>query len=582
MDFDDLDNAEESLGPSAEEMREELMKKQVPEEMPGAKKHPRPSGKGFGAGAQRKQKVLYLHGPGSNAAMAERQVSAAFKNLAWVVDFGIFDWHFLEGTINNKVEEIHADPAVQQVFIPYGKKCGDTYDGYLSYVFMWNESHQDETWLGPSAYSEMMSSGNRPEKGSYAEVMDALAKHLEETGPYDALCGFDMGACLAFDAARLAQEGDARFEDKFRYLMLFSCRGHRAMGKFGQGEMRPSAPLQIPTFLSWSEEDDSKQYSNYEDLALYIHPKFRRICLHDQGHRPPNMQKNSLQAEELNLFVDKMQSDTFALSEAKDPTNALYKEYWLPLLREPVPQFSGPCKLIVVEDPLREHGPTPQEMLADRMKFPAQEMPETCAKRLDVYRQVTGTTRDDFSSAGAAVELVQVPFSQEHRKLKWHPQVTARDASVAYAQGAGRSRWFQAEDEITLPWESARRCAEELLEGMSLVPGESVALVGIGTGAHVAFCLAEALLKKHSVVTRLFTVCAPTVWPWQDAPVLGALVKTPIRYLTCAESVAGPPWRLETATFGEFTHQHFDDKAGMIQMVLDEMRTLNNKEGGYA
>lgn len=354
------------------------------------------------------------------------------------------------------------------------------------------------------------------------------------------------------------------------------------MGMLEQGKMRPSAPLQIATFLSWSEEDDSKQYSNYEDLALYIHPKFRRICLHDQGHRPPNMQKNSMQADELNHFVDKMQSDTFALSEAKDPTNALYKEYWLPLWREPLPKASGPCKLVFVEDPFGEHGPTPQEMIADRMKFPAQEMAETCAKRLDVYRQVTGTTHHDFSDVGAAVEVVQAPFTKEHRKLQWHPEVTARDASVAYAQGQGRSRWLQAEDEISLSWASARRCADELLDSMSLTPGECVALVGIGTGAHVAFCLAEALLRKHTVVVRLFTVCAPTVWPWQDAPVMGTLVNTPIRYLTCAQSVAGPPWRLETSTFGEFTHQHFEDKAGMIKIVLDEMRSINGNGGGYA
>lgn len=29
-------------------------------------------------------------------------------------------------------------------------------------------------------------------------------------------------------------------------------------------------------------------------------------------------------------------------------------------------------------------------------------------------------------------------------------------------------------------------------------------------------------------------------------------------YLTCPESVAGPPWRLETATFGPFVHRHFE------------------------
>eukprot|EP00439_Symbiodinium_sp_Y106_P087428 s33_g52.t1 len=47
-----------------------------------------------------------------------------------------------------------------------------------------------------------------------------------------------MGACLAFDAARLAQEGDTRFEEKFRYMMLFSGRGHRELAEMSQGRLR--------------------------------------------------------------------------------------------------------------------------------------------------------------------------------------------------------------------------------------------------------------------------------------------------------------------------------------------------------
>merc|ERR1719401_1110885 len=106
-------------------------------------------------------------------------------------------------------------------------------------------------------------------------VIEELAKHLKETGPYDGLCGFDMGGCLAFEAAKLAQEGDPRFQQKFRYLMLFSTRGHKAGAYLDQGKLRPKAPLQIPTFIGFSLEDDSKQYSHYEDMALYIHPAYR-------------------------------------------------------------------------------------------------------------------------------------------------------------------------------------------------------------------------------------------------------------------------------------------------------------------
>ena len=69
--------------------------------------------------------LLYLHGPGSNNAMSEKQVQAVFKclgvdicspqcvacvcssklrNLKWVVDFHLLEWHYLEGTINHKLE----------------------------------------------------------------------------------------------------------------------------------------------------------------------------------------------------------------------------------------------------------------------------------------------------------------------------------------------------------------------------------------------------------------------------------------------------------------------------------------------
>merc|ERR1719221_530725 len=92
--------------------------------------------------------------------------------------------------------------------------------------------------------------------------------------------------------------------------MLFSTRNHKALAYFKQGMLRPKAPLQIPCFIGWSMEDDSKQYSHYEDMALYIHPKFRGVFYHDQGHRPPNIQKNTTQCAELDEFVGRMQAAT--------------------------------------------------------------------------------------------------------------------------------------------------------------------------------------------------------------------------------------------------------------------------------
>lgn len=584
MDFDDLDEAQEALGPSPEELREELMKNQVPEKMPGARKHPRPDDKGYGGGNFKSQKVLYLYGPGSNAKMAERQTSALFKNVPWIADFKLFEWHYWEGEINNKVEEIHADPAVAALFIPYGQKCGNTYDGYLSYVFMQAESHQTETWMSPEGRKKVMESGLKDldeETHGHKTVMDKLAKHLEETGPYDGLCGFDMGGCLAFEAARLAQEGDERFCHKFRYIMLFSTRGHKEMSLLGQGAMRPKAPLQIPTYVGWSNEDDSKQYSHYEEMCLYIHPDYRGIFYHDQGHRPPNVQKGTTQCAELDSFIGSMQSDTkYKPTSSKEVET--YRDYWLPLNREPMPVVpeDEPRKIIVITDPLGEHGPLPDEA-ADRMRFPAQEDPMTCANRLGCYRFVTGTTADDFkkeieaAGLGSMIEVAEVEYTEEHKATQWHPHVAARDVSTAYAAGQGRSRWLQAEDEIVVPWDQMRRIAEDLLENISVSHFERVAVVGLGTGAHVAWALCEAMLRIRNVApVRLVTVCAPTVWPLEGVPPMGTLVTTPIRYMTCPTSVAGPPWRWETSTFGGFRHAHFTTKDELLKTIIDDVKTL--------
>eukprot|EP00421_Protoceratium_reticulatum_P000825 CAMPEP_0168368182 /NCGR_PEP_ID=MMETSP0228-20121227/6119_1 /TAXON_ID=133427 /ORGANISM="Protoceratium reticulatum, Strain CCCM 535 (=CCMP 1889)" /LENGTH=605 /DNA_ID=CAMNT_0008381021 /DNA_START=25 /DNA_END=1841 /DNA_ORIENTATION=+ len=569
MDFDDLDEAQEALGPGMEELRQELMKKQVPESMPGARKHPRPNDKGYGGGSFKSQKVLYLYGPGCNEKMAERQTSALFKNVPWIADFKLFEWHYWEGEINNKVEEIHADPAVAAVFIPFGKKCGSTYDGYMSYVFMAWESHNTETWLSPEGREKFMTGKEIGPEDGYLSVLDKLAKHLEETGPYDGLCGFDMGGCLAFEAARLAQEGDPRFVNKFRYLMLFSTRSHKDMALLDQGKLRPKAPLMIPTYVGWSLEDDSKQYSHYEDLALYIHPDYRGIFYHDQGHRPPNVQKGTTQCAELDSFIGAMQADTkYRPQDSKEVQT--YRNYWLPLVREPLPAVAADevRRLIIFPDPFGEHGPLPEEAM-DRMRFPAQEDPMTCHTRLGVYRAVTGTTAADFTKAieaaglASSIEVIEAKYTDDHKQLQWHPKVEARDISQAYAAGQGRSRWLQAEDEVVIPWGDLKFIAEEILETISASYYEKIGVVGLGTGAHVAVAVIEAMLRLRSCVpVRFFPVCAPTVWPQEGAPDMGMLVTTPIRYLTCPTSVAGAALALRDIDLRPFLARPLQNEGG--------------------
>ncbi|CAJ1331840.1 unnamed protein product [Effrenium voratum] len=567
MDFDDLDDVEATAGPQGLQEQREKLQTASWEELAAAAPFPRPKGRGFG-GAKRLQKVLYLHGPGSNKLMAEKQVQAVFKNLKWVVDFELLEWHFVEGAINYKLEEIHWDPAVQKIFAPFGRPCGESYDGYMSYFSMWNESHQDETWLGPEA-SKMAAEGlGACGSNGYEDVLEHMAAHLAENGPYDGVCGFDMGASLAFDMARLAQEGDKRFTEKFRYLVLFSARGHRARAQLSQGSLRPKAPLQIPCFMSWSREDDSKQYSNYEELALYVHPNFRRICVHGQGHRPPNLKKGTQECELLDAFIGEMQADTFSGVQEDGPD--IYKDFWLPLPREPAALPEPPMKVIVVVDPLGEHGPTAAEAKADRSRFPAQEPLEVCQKRLSIFRQVTATKCEDLPLEGW--EVLSAAFQPSHVSLRWHPEIQARDSSVAYSVDAGRSRWLQAEDEVALPWSKLAEVAEQLLESLE-VGRDSVALVGLGTGGIVAFALALALVRRGVLPAKLCCACPPTVWP-EGAPGPGSLVTTPVSYLTCAESVAGPPWRFETSTFGPFAQRHFEDKATMVATISEEINAL--------
>jgi len=556
MDFDDLDEAEGDLGPDLNELRDALRAKQVPEQMPGARRHPGPNGKGFGGGVKKTQRCLYLHGPGSTAKLCERQIAAMFKNVPWVIDFKIFEWDFWEGPIVNKVEEIHADPAVQEVFKPFGPD-------FFSYIVQENLNCQDECWT------------------PLDETMTKLAKKLADDGPYDGLCGFDMGGGLAFTAARLAQEGDVRFAEQFRYLMIFSTHGHKDLSRHGQGALRPKAPLQIPTFMGWSVADDGRPYPAYEDLCLYIHPAYRGVIIHDQGHRPPNIAKGTPQCAELDGFVEAMQADTtYKPQESND--NKVYKDFWLPLLREPAPEVpaDAPCILIVVPDPMGAHGPEATEKNAlDFMQFPAQENPENRFKRFAICREARGMAATDFErkvsavSGDPGIKVTGITYSNEQLKAPWLPDVASRDVSVAYQAGAGRSRWVAKEDECALPWFELRRMASQLLDTLSVNRADHVGFVGIGTGAMVAFAMAEELIRARQIQPlALWTVCMPVVWPADGAPAMGTLVTTPVRYLSAACEVKAPPWRLETSTFGPFSHSFFESKEDIAKLVVKEMR----------
>eukprot|EP00439_Symbiodinium_sp_Y106_P064353 s92_g10.t1 len=131
---------------------------------------------------------------------------------------------------------------------------------------------------------------------------------------------------------------------------------------------------------------------------------------------------------------------------------------------------------------------------------------EVCEKRLEVFRKVTALSAADFSSV-LSEEVTSVGYSSELKHLAWHPEVAARDASVAYQVGAGRSRWLQAEDpgsqvdssqdEIAVPWSQLMPLVDQLQDSFSILPADNVVFIGLGTGAHLATALAYSLIEKR-------------------------------------------------------------------------------------
>lgn len=544
MDFDDLDDAEVALGPAAEDLRAQLLAKQVPSSMPGAASHPGPPGRNFGPKAA--LKVLYLHGPGSTEQLSRIQLTNMFNKCPTVADMKLIDWTVLQGAFPDKLEEIHADPRVQDQFRPYGPD-------FFSHLRVSPYEVQLQAWGGLDA------------------AMDHLAKHLAESGPYDGICGFDMGANVAFNAACLAAAGNEAFKAKFHFLMLFSPTGPKACGYDSQADrpqagLWPKAPLQIPTLLCFSKhEDDARQFCNYEELAMYIDPKYRVVVVHDQGHRPPNIQKGTPECEVLDKFVTSMQAGLiYKLTELG--SSPVYKDMWLPMVREPAPEAAAGSsrKLIVVTDPLGAHGPEATEA-SEWAKWPAQESVWGRGARFAVAKQVRVTTAEEVKAAvdasgGGEVEVTGVSYKEPHKQATWHPKAPK-----------GPSRWTTVDDEIVLGWTEARRLVDELLEDLAIMPSDSVSVVGLGTGSFVALLLAEALIRiKRVTPTRLWLVCPPPILPLEGMPEKGMLVTVPVRRLTMPYEVTGPSWQAEILTFGEVTHGLFMAKEEMLRMVAQE------------
>lgn len=558
MDFDDLDDL---AGPDLETKRADLLAKQVPEEMEGAAEHVGPSGRGFAARSS--LKVLYLHGPGSTDKMATMQLTNMFSKCPTVADMKLIEWTVMPGTICQKMEEIHADPKVQEQFRPYGDK-------FYSYLDVMPYGMQLEA------------------QGGIEKAVNAVRDHLKENGPYDGMCGFDMGGMVALRCAALAAEGDEGFREKFHWLMLFSTVAAKECGYYVAGlvegenqpmkPLRPKMPLMIPTLMCFAKlEDDARAYTGYEEMLSFIHPKYRTIYVHDQGHRPPNVQKGTDMCDVIEKFITSMQAGiTYKLNELGDTPK--YADYWLPLNREPLPTIEKdmPRRIFVVTDPLGAHGPEPKEAM-DFAKMPAQEMPVSRKLRLELNRMVRGLKFEEISAAikeaageDAEVEVIEVT-SDKLKDIEWHPK-----------EKNWYGRWIFPDDVISLPWADGRRTAEDILEDLAVSPMDAVGVIGIGTGAYLAMHLCEAIMRiRFAPVTRLFLVTPPTVMPLEDFPGMAWLADTPVRHLSAAYDVVGPHWMAQVATVGHFSQSLFTTKEDLMKMLSTEVTAMSDEADDF-
>jgi len=533
MDFDDLDDEEAAQGPTPDELREELFRKAMPELIV----HAAPEGKGFGKMGH--LKMLYLHSMGSNYKMGTMQVSNMLVNAPRSEQDLYIAWTVLEGQIQSSAEG-HRNPAVAELYKAYGPD-------FYSYIERRNYAQQLDHWT------------------NFDKPLEHLADHLKKHGPYDGIMGFDQGACLAFQAAAQAQEGNAAFQNKFRFMIICSGLGKRPLVK--DLAIRPKAPLQLPTLITFSEDCPVNPYTGYEELALFVEPSARWVIKHKLGHAPPKFDKDSPELKTLEKFLDAVKFGVDMYKPDMNEETSALKDFWLPLVRAPLPDLdtSAPRRLLVFTDPLGAHGPTSEELREDSTR-PFDEDRETAAVRVKLLREVRGITVDEIREAAKAAKGVcefsveEMPYTQEHREMQWHPKEKRGCA------------WVDQEDEIVVPWLESLKIVNDILNELTVTRGESVAILGIGTGGHLARLMMEVLIKERGIVpVGLWLVAPPTIAPHEDEPKMGALVNCPVRYLTQALSTVGPPWRLELSTFGLFSYGLFQDKTDACEMVGKEV-----------
>lgn len=547
MDFDDLDDLETAAGAAPDQRREELAR----EAMPPKKSFPFPSGRNFGSGG--KMKILFLYGGGVNQRVGKMQLMSIFKETSL---FKNMEFDILEAP---RETDLSWHPENQQAQLrPFGNTI------YLYFDRMPHANSQWESWEG------------------IEESWDALKEQFAKHGPYDGVCGFDMGGEVLVHAARMAQEdGDPAFARMFRFMILFTTASSRHLSRLGKAGKRPKAPLQIPTICSWSNKDENHPYTWYEETALFIAPECREVIHHHQGHLPAKFSRNTEETDRFVTFLEAMYNGT-PWKPSEHPDNAWNRELWLPIKRaEPqhTPTSASRRRLLVVTDPMGGHDydKRVKQMQASLAAFtyPAQREPipfkvtgvPDMLGNEKMNLEVSMLTVDKFKAEGGDDIIVEgVEFTAELKGYNWH----CTDEEVLGAM-------MKKQDIIPTEQQDmmARKWADDFLQTFSLDPDDSLAVVGLGTGSFLAYAFVRALIRERRVVPAgLWLIDPPTRLPFETTLNPGVLVDCPVRYFTHSTSVVGAPWRYETATFGPFSVATFKDTDEVVGKVVDEFRAM--------
>mmetsp|Transcript_57704 Transcript_57704/g.137285 ORF Transcript_57704/g.137285 Transcript_57704/m.137285 type:complete len:542 (-) Transcript_57704:148-1773(-) len=541
MDFDDLDDAEAAAGPTPEQRAEELLASA----MPPLKSYPAAKGKGFGAAG--KMKMLYLIGGGVNEKIGIMQITNMFKEIP--DSKSAYEWTVWPGT--HKVPPAWNHDHSLKMYGP---------DFYLYYERWPFANCQWESWDGID------------------KSISEFKTMVKEKGPFDGVVGFDMGGELLLHLSGLAQEGDPDLQGQWRFMILFTASAPKRLS--AMGTLRLKSPLCLPTVVSWSDKDEAHSYVNFEELALFIHPDFREVIRHGDGHRPPKLSKDLSETQRMVQFLQAMRTgEKFTPSDHAD--NLRYRSMWLPMvttLPSAIPSTAR-RRLLLVQDPLDAHDLESRAATWQALKakgeveefegkaFVYAGTPLRVHERMKQAAAVRKLTAADVkANAFEGLEVSAVSYTAEHKAVEWHckaEEVPSRQLQKEEVIGP---------DHLDL---KARRVADEVMASIAFAAEDAVGILGIGTGAFIALAIAKLLVRERKQVPAgLWVVEAPTSLPVETSLRPGSLVDCPVSAFVHTHATCGPAWRYEVTTCGPFTYATYEDCNDLLKKVMTSFQNL--------